>query len=114
MITNEHSHFIEGSEGCSKKVGSYYYFEIIRIRYNIQHPQQLKRLVKILMNNSSRLLIINKLKQCLAREQNKLSFEEISNNIDKSSTAILFPQILFTHAIGYKIIESLWLCLFNR
>ena len=55
----------------------------ILLRYNIQHPVQVKRLVQILMNNYSRLFSINKLKQRLAGERNKLSPQLISDYIDK-------------------------------
>ena len=55
----------------------------ILLRYNIQHPVQLKRLVHILMNSYSRLITVNKLKQRLAGERNKLSPELISDYIDK-------------------------------
>ena len=55
----------------------------ILFRYNIQHPVQVKRLVQILMNNYSRLFTVNKLKQRLAGERNKLSPELISDYIDK-------------------------------
>ncbi len=53
------------------------------LRYNMQHPVQLKRLVHILMNSYSRLITVNKLKQRLAGERNKLSPELISDYIDK-------------------------------
>lgn len=55
----------------------------IILRYNIQHPVQLKRLVQILLNNFSRLISVNKLKQRLAGERNRLSPELISDYIDK-------------------------------
>jgi len=55
----------------------------VLLRYNIQHPVQLKRLVHILMSSYSRLITINKLKQRLAGERNKLSPELISDYIDK-------------------------------
>jgi len=55
----------------------------ILLRYNIQHPVQLKRLVHILMNSYSRLITVNKLKQRLAGERNRLSPELISDYIDK-------------------------------
>ncbi len=55
----------------------------ILLRYNIQHPVQLKRLVQILMNSYSRLITVNKLKQRLAGERNKLSPELISDYIEK-------------------------------
>lgn len=53
------------------------------LRYNIKHPVPLKRLVHILMNNYSRLITVNKLKQRLAGERHKLSPELISDYIDK-------------------------------
>lgn len=53
------------------------------LRYNIKHPVPLKRLVHILMNNYSRLITVNKLKQRLAGEHNRLSPELISDYIDK-------------------------------
>ena len=55
----------------------------ILLRYNIQHPVQLKRLVHILLNSYSRLITVNKLKQRLAGERNKLSPELISDYIEK-------------------------------
>ena len=55
----------------------------IMLRYNIQHPVQLKRLVQMLMTNFSRLFSVNKLKQRLAGERNKLSHELIRDYIDK-------------------------------
>ena len=39
------------------------------LRYNIKHPVPLKRLVHILMNNYSRLITVNKLKQRLAENE---------------------------------------------
>jgi len=59
------------------------------LRYNIPHPLQLKRLVHILMNNVSRLVSVNKLKQRLAGERNKLSNELISDYIDKLNDSYL-------------------------
>jgi uncharacterized protein len=53
------------------------------LRYNIPHPLQLKRLVHMLMNNMSRLVSVNKLKQRLAAERNKLSPELIGDYMDK-------------------------------
>ena len=53
------------------------------LRFNISHPLQLKRLVHILMNNMSRLISVNKLKQRLIKEGYKLSNELISDYIDK-------------------------------
>ena len=53
------------------------------LRYNIQHPVQLKRLVHILMNSYARLITVNKLKQRLAGERNRLSPELISDYIEK-------------------------------
>ncbi len=61
----------------------------IMLRYNIQHPVQLKRLVQILMNNFSRLISVNKLKQRLAGERNRLSPELISEYIDKLNDCYL-------------------------
>ena len=58
-------------------------------RYNIQHPLQLKRLVHILMNNMSSLISVNKLKQRLAGERNKLSPELISDYMDKLTDCYL-------------------------
>ncbi len=55
----------------------------IMLRYNIQHPVQLKRLVQMLMTNFSRLFSVNKLKQRLAGERNRLSHELIRDYIDK-------------------------------
>ena len=55
----------------------------VMLRYNIQHPVQLKRLVQMLMTNFSRLFSVNKLKQRLAGERNKLSHKLISDYIDK-------------------------------
>ncbi|MBN2861197.1 MAG: ATP-binding protein [Sphaerochaetaceae bacterium] len=55
----------------------------ILLRYNIKHPVQLKRLVHILMNSYSRLITVNKLKQRLAGERNRLSPELISDYIEK-------------------------------
>ncbi len=55
----------------------------ILLRYNVKHPVQLKRLVHILMNSYSRLITVNKLKQRLAGERNKLSPELISDYIEK-------------------------------
>ena len=54
----------------------------IMLRYNIQHPVQLKRLVHILMNTMSCLFSVNKLKQRLAGEKNNLSPELIGNYLD--------------------------------
>lgn len=53
------------------------------LRYNIKHPVQLKRLVHILMNSYARLITVNKLKQRLAGERNRLSPELISDYIEK-------------------------------
>lgn len=64
----------------------------ILLRYNIKHPVQLKRLVQMLMNNFSRLTTVNKLKQRLAGERNKLSPELISDYIDK----IIDCYLMFT------------------
>jgi len=61
----------------------------ILLRYNIKHPVQLKRLVHILMNNYSRLITVNKLKQRLAGERNKLSPELISDYMDKLTDCYL-------------------------
>jgi hypothetical protein len=55
----------------------------ILLRYNIQHPVQLKRLVHILMNSYSRRITVNKLKQRLAGERNRLSPALINDYIDK-------------------------------
>jgi len=55
----------------------------VLLRYNIQHPVQLKRLVHLLMNSYSRLITVNKLKQRLAGERNRLSPELISDYIEK-------------------------------
>ncbi|MDY4610700.1 MAG: ATP-binding protein [Sphaerochaetaceae bacterium] len=59
------------------------------LRYNIQHPVQLKRLVYILLNNMSRLISVNRLKQRLAGERNKLSPELISDYMDKLTDCYL-------------------------
>ncbi len=64
----------------------------VMLRYNIQHPVQLKRLVHILMNNVSRLISVNKLKQRLAGERNRLSPELINDYIDK----LIDCYLLFT------------------
>ena len=70
------------------------------LRYNISHPLQLKRLVHILMNNISRLISVNKLKQRLAGERNKLSNELIKDYIEKLNDCYL----LFTVPIrSYNI-----------
>ncbi len=61
----------------------------IILRYNIPHPVQLKRLVQMLMNNMSRLVSVNKLKQRLAGEQHKLSPELISDYMDKLNDCYL-------------------------
>lgn len=61
----------------------------IMLRYNIQHPVQLKRLVQILMNNMSRLVSVNKLKQRLAGERNKLLPELIGESMDKLNDCYL-------------------------
>ena len=61
----------------------------ILLRYNIQHPVQLKRLVHMLMSSYSRLITVNKLKQRLAGERNKLSPELISNYIEKLTDCYL-------------------------
>jgi uncharacterized protein len=55
----------------------------VMLRYNIQHPVPLKRLVHMLMNTFSRLVSVNKLKQRLAGERNRLSPELISDYMDK-------------------------------
>ncbi|PKL25307.1 MAG: AAA family ATPase [Spirochaetae bacterium HGW-Spirochaetae-2] len=59
------------------------------LRYNIPHPVQLKRLVHILMNNMSRMVTVNKLKQRLAGERNRLSPELISDYMDKLNDCYL-------------------------
>ncbi len=59
------------------------------LRYNIPHPVQLKRLVQMLMNNMSRLVSVNKLKQRLAAERNKLSPELIADYMDKLNDCYL-------------------------
>ncbi len=64
----------------------------IMLRYNTQHPVQLKRLVQMLMTSCSRLFSVNKLKQRLAGERNKLSHELIRDYIDK----IIDCYLLFT------------------
>jgi hypothetical protein len=61
----------------------------IILRYNISHPLQLKRLVQILMNDMSRLISVNKLKQRLAGERNRLSPELIRDYIDKLNDCYL-------------------------
>lgn len=65
----------------------------ILLRYNIQHPVQLKRLVLILMNSYSRLITVNKLKQRLAGERNKLSPQLISDYIEKLEDCYLLFTI---------------------
>ncbi len=59
------------------------------LRYNLTHPFQLNRLTQILMNIYSRLVTVNKLKQRLAGEQNKLSPQLISDYIDKLNDCYL-------------------------
>lgn len=61
----------------------------IILRYNIPHPVQLKRLVQMLMNTMSRLISVNKLKQRLAGERNRLSPELIADYIDKLNDCYL-------------------------
>lgn len=61
----------------------------ILLRYNIQHPVQLKRLVHLLMSSYSRLITVNKLKQRLAGERNRLSPELISEYIEKLTDCYL-------------------------
>ena len=61
----------------------------IMLRYNLPHPVQLKRLVQMLMNNMSRLISVNKLKQRLAGERNKLSPELIGDYMDKLNDCYL-------------------------
>jgi len=61
----------------------------IILRYNIPHPVQLKRLVQMLMNTMSGLVSVNKLKQRLAGERNKLSPELIGDYIDKLNDCYL-------------------------
>ncbi len=61
----------------------------ILLRYNIQHPVQLKRLVHMLMGGYSRLITVNKLKQRLAGERNRLSPELISDYIEKLTDCYL-------------------------
>jgi predicted AAA+ superfamily ATPase len=61
----------------------------ILLRYNIQHPVQLKRLVHMLMSSYSRLITVNKLKQRLAGERNRLSPELISDYIEKLTDCYL-------------------------
>lgn len=53
------------------------------LRYNISNPRQLERLTQLMINNYSRFISINKLKQRLAGEKNKLSPELISDYIEK-------------------------------
>ena len=65
----------------------------ILLRYNIQHPVQLKRLVLILMNSYSRLITVNKLKQRLAGERNNLSPQLISDYIEKLEDCFLIFTI---------------------
>lgn len=65
----------------------------ILLRYNIQHPVQLKRLVLILMNSYSRLITVNKLKQRLAGERNNLSPQLISDYIEKLEDCYLLFTI---------------------
>ncbi len=65
----------------------------IILRYNIQHPVQLKRLVHILMNSYSRLITVNKLKQRLAGERNRLSPQLISDYIQKLEDCYLIFTI---------------------
>jgi hypothetical protein len=59
------------------------------LRYNISNPKQLYRLTQLLINNYSRLISINKLKQRLAGEKNKLSPELISDYIEKLNDSYL-------------------------
>jgi len=61
----------------------------IILRYNIPHPVQLKRLVQMLLNNMSRLISINKLKQRLAGERHRLSPELIADYMDKLNDCYL-------------------------
>jgi uncharacterized protein len=61
----------------------------IILRYNIPHPVQLKRLVQMLMNNMARLISVNKLRQRLEGERNKLSPELIRDYIDKLNDCYL-------------------------
>jgi hypothetical protein len=61
----------------------------IILRYNIPHPVQLKRLAQMLMNNMSSLISVNKLKQRLAGERNKLSPELIGDYMDKLNDCYL-------------------------
>ncbi len=61
----------------------------IMLRYNISHPVQLKRLVHILMNNFSRVISVNKLKQRLAGERNRLAPELINDYIVKLTDCYL-------------------------
>jgi len=65
----------------------------ILVRHNIQHPVQLKMLVHILMNSYSRLITVNKLKQRLAGEQNKLSPELVSDYIEKLKDCYLIDSV---------------------
>jgi len=59
------------------------------LRYNIPHPVQLKRMIQMLMNNMSHLISVNKLKQRLAGERNKLSPELIGDYMDKLNDCYL-------------------------
>ncbi|MBI9095091.1 MAG: ATP-binding protein [Sphaerochaeta sp.] len=53
------------------------------LRYDIPHPNQLKRMVQLLMNTMSRLITVNKLKQRLSGERHMLSPALISDYLDK-------------------------------
>jgi predicted AAA+ superfamily ATPase len=72
---------------------SYRDFSGFALKFGV-YPQprlflQLKRLVQMLMNNTSRLISVNKLRQRLAGERNKLSPELIRDYIDKLNDCYL-------------------------
>lgn len=76
------------------------------LRYNIPHPVQLKQLVHILMSNMSCMISVNKLKQRLAGERNKLSPELIADYMDKLNDCyLLFTVPVRSYNIAVRAVN---------
>jgi predicted AAA+ superfamily ATPase len=56
---------------------------VYRRKTDIPDPVQQKKLIHLLMNTTSRLISVNKLRHCLTGERNKLSPEVMGDYIDK-------------------------------
>jgi len=76
------------------------------LRYDIPHPNQLKRMVQLLMNTMSRLITVNKLKQRLSGERHMLSPALISDYLDKIGDCyLLFTVPIRSYNIAVKAVN---------